>query len=75
VATLAYLCADGTAFDVTLEGELAWLTVANETLVLRRQPSASGAKYGDGTWAYRSKGDNALLEGPAGIHRNCRPVR
>jgi membrane-bound inhibitor of C-type lysozyme len=63
------------AFDVRLEGELAWLTVAEQTLVLRRQPSASGARYGDGRWTYFSKGGNALLEGPETVHRDCRTVR
>jgi membrane-bound inhibitor of C-type lysozyme len=74
-ATFAYLCPDGIGFDVRLEGELAWLTVANETFVLRREPAASGVKYGDGRWAYWSKGEKAVLEGPGVVHRDCRTVR
>lgn len=73
--TLVYRCPDGTAFDVRLEGELAWLALADETLVLRRQASASGARYGDGRWVYWSTGEKALLEGPGTAHPDCRIAR
>ena len=59
--TLHYLC--GTLpLTVKIAGQQARFIMDGQPLTLTEQPSASGARYSDGTYVFWSKGDSAFIE-------------
>ncbi|MBD3314605.1 MAG: hypothetical protein GF344_02350 [Chitinivibrionales bacterium] len=69
--TYVYECKNE-RFTVQTLADTAWLYYDDTTVVLRRQPAASGAKYtGDG-FVYWSKRDKARFEIPERSFKNCR---
>ena len=60
--TFVYECSDESSFTARVEGETAWLFLASGTLNLPQVPSASGAKFQEGSTVYWSKGEMAMLE-------------
>ena len=70
-STFNYVCADDFAFRVEIDGPTVRVLLPETTAELRRAEAASGAKYqGDGV-TFWSKDNGALLETPAGTHRDC----
>lgn len=70
-----YVCEHGVGFSVEYGGSaagraLATLDIDGHTEVLQRMPSASGARYGNATTIFSTKGREAMLE-----RRNLPPVR
>ena len=79
-----YSCPDGSRFDVRFsgDGESAELSAAGppgaakdrrtETFHLKREVSASGARYSDGTTVLWTKGIMAIIEIDSEVvHRDC----
>lgn len=68
-------CSDGAVAQVRYSdagGTLA-LSLGDETLILKRARSASGARYSDGRTIFWSKGTEAFIERDGEIvHRGCR---
>ncbi len=56
-----YECQDGYRFKATLTGETMQLKLPRQTRNLTQVPSASGAKYSDGSMTLFTKGDDALF--------------
>ena len=73
--TFYYQCAGDYTFVARLEGERIWLFLPGRTVQLPHVPSASGARYGDGTTLFWSKGEEALLNIGAEQYRDCRNNR
>lgn len=69
--TFVYECGDGKVFTVRVESESAWLFLPQGSKRLPSVPSGSGAKFGDGSATYWSKGEEALLELEGKIYRGC----
>jgi putative lipoprotein len=68
---LAYDCA-GLAFRVEVSRERARLLLSGRSVTLPAVPSASGAKYSDGSTTFWSKGDEASLSLDGVEHSGCR---
>ena len=68
---LAYDCA-GFAFRVEVSRERARLLLPGRSMTLPALPSASGAKYSDGSTTFWSKGDEASLRLDGAEHSGCR---
>jgi putative lipoprotein len=68
---LAYDCA-GFAFRVEVSRERARLLLPGRSVTLPAAPSASGAKYSDGSTTFWSKGDEASLRVDGVEHGGCR---
>jgi membrane-bound inhibitor of C-type lysozyme len=68
-----FLCQDSAGFAARFQGDSAFLSMPGDTLrILARQPSASGVRYGDGTFTLLAKGDSAsLLMGDSVLHGGC----
>lgn len=70
-----WICSDGTAAQ-TRYGDAAdtlTLSLGDETLILERARSASGARYSNGRTVFWSKGREAFIERDGEIvHRECR---
>jgi membrane-bound inhibitor of C-type lysozyme len=66
-------CEDSAGFAARFQGDSAFLSMPGDTLrILTRQPSASGVRYGDGTFTLLSQGDSAiLLMGDSLLHGRC----
>ena len=62
--TVRFACSDERSFAVTFADEAALLDLGPGwgRHVLSRQPSASGAKYGDDAFMFWTKGDEAMVE-------------
>lgn len=62
--TVRFVCSDDRSFSVTFADEAAVLDLGPGwgRHVLSRQPSASGAKYGDDAFMFWTKGDEAMVE-------------
>jgi putative lipoprotein len=67
----AYDCA-GFAFRVEVAKERALLFLPGRNMTLPATPSASGAKYSDGSTTFWSQGDEASLDVDGEEHRGCR---
>lgn len=69
---------DGYAFTITYSdpenmGDIAFLADASGTIKLPRTVAASGVKYSNGTMAFWSKGEEAMIMVSGEIeHQNCR---
>jgi len=68
---LAYDCA-GFAFRVEVSRERARLLLPGRSVTLPAVPSASGAKYTDGSTTFWSQGDDASLRADGVEHSGCR---
>jgi putative lipoprotein len=68
---LAYDCA-GFAFRVEVSRERARLLLPGRSVTLPAAPSASGAKYSDGSTTFWSQGDEASLRVDGVEHGGCR---
>ena len=73
--TYVYECSDGYTFPARIEGRDAWLFLPEQTVKLPSVPSASGAKYSDGSTLFWSKGVDAFLETAGKRHSACRNNR
>jgi len=63
LSTFAYECDDGTTMVAHYEGAAhVWLFLPSTTVKVPHVPSASGAKYGDETLVWWSRGPNGTLE-------------
>ena len=71
VRMFAYDCG-GFAFRVEVAKERALLFLPGRTVTLPAAPSASGAKYSDGSTTFWSKGDDASLAVDGEEHIECR---
>lgn len=69
--TFVYDCADR-RFIVQLLADTAWLYFADTVVTLDRVPAASGARYADSPFVYRSTGEQATIEIPEGRYEGCR---
>jgi membrane-bound inhibitor of C-type lysozyme len=71
-ATLYIECGDeGPSFVVRLQGEEARVYLPDGERILKRVPSASGARYTDGKTVLWSKGDAAIFESDEGTRYMC----
>ncbi|BCX04879.1 MAG: hypothetical protein KatS3mg053_2817 [Candidatus Roseilinea sp.] len=59
--TVEYDCAGGKTVKVVYGADSAEVTFDGQTWTLPQVPSASGVRYDDGTWEWRSKGPNGFL--------------
>ncbi len=59
--TVEYDCAGGKTVKVVYSANSAEVTFDGQTWVLPQVPSASGIRYDDGIWEWRSKGPNGFL--------------
>jgi membrane-bound inhibitor of C-type lysozyme len=59
--TFVFRCGEEYSFVSRIEGDKAWLFLPGRTVSLPHVPSASGAKFSDGTITFWSKGEEALL--------------
>jgi membrane-bound inhibitor of C-type lysozyme len=73
--TYVYECSDGYTFPARIEGRDAWLFLPEQTVKLPGVPSASGAKYSDGSSLFRTKGEEAFLETGGKRHSACQNNR
>lgn len=69
--TFFYDC-EGQRFTVRIHADTASVMVPDKTLVLLQVPSASGAKYTDGTTTFWSKGEEATLTLAGQTHKGCK---
>jgi heat shock protein HslJ len=72
--TVGYLCPDQSGFQASITPDGASVTLeglAPGPVTLPIAPSASGARYTDGTTTFWSKGAAATLERPAEASRTC----
>ena len=60
--TFVYECGGGYGFTARLGEKNAWLFLPDQTENLPLVPSNSGAEYSQGPIAFRTNGDNAVLE-------------
>jgi len=73
--SLTYACPGGKRFTAAwgLSGDRVRVTAGGVTRILPQAPSASGARYSDGTYEIWGKGDEAMLSGfPGGPYKGCR---
>ena len=72
VEAFAWDCDDGSMVVSEFDGETdeLWLFLPDETVKLAHLPTGSGAKYGNDTISFWSKGDEAMLE-TDGVTRKC----
>jgi len=70
--TYVYECSDGYTFPARIEGRDAWLFLPEQTVKLPGVPTASGAKYSDGSTLFWAKGEEAFLETGGKRHSACR---
>ncbi|NBB16431.1 hypothetical protein GVN21_13780 [Caulobacter sp. SLTY] len=71
---ILYRCAGGKRFTAAwgLEGDKVQVNAGGVSRTLPHLPSASGARYGDGTYQIWGKGEAAMLEGfPGGPYTSC----
>lgn len=78
VRAVAYRCTNGgiisARYDLT--GGTAVLFLPDRNLTLPRAPSASGARYSDGTFTLWEAGGEARVEfGQTALYEGCKPVR
>ena len=73
--TFVYECPDGFSFVARTEAGKAWLFLPGNTIDLPQVPSASGAKYSNGSDTFWSKANEALIETGDGKHDGCRNNR
>ena len=73
--TFVYECPDGYSFVARTEAGKAWLFLPRRTIDLPHVPSASGAKYSNGSDTFWSKANEALIETGDGKHDGCRNNR
>lgn len=59
--TVEYDCAGGKTVKVVYGADSAEVTFDGQTWTLPQVPSASGIRYDDGIWEWRSKGPNGFL--------------
>lgn len=69
--TFVYECPDNYSFVSNIEGQMAWLFLADKTISLPRIPSASGEKYSNGQSTFWNKGEQARLELGSKVYKNC----
>ena len=69
--TQVYYCPDGYQFVARAAQERAWLFMQDGEMTLPGVSAASGAKYANATTVFWTKGSEALLETPQGIHQGC----
>jgi putative lipoprotein len=62
----------GLDFVAHVQPDSARIDVANRTFELRRMPSASGAKFGNGAVTFWNKGREALFEIDGVSYRDCK---
>lgn len=70
--TFVYECPDEFSFVARTETGRVWLFLPGKTIDLPHVPSASGAKYSNGSDTFWSKADEALIETGDGKHGGCR---
>ena len=70
-STFVYECDDGYGFVARIQGETAWVFLPETTAALPHVPAASGARYGEGSITYWSKGEEASLEAAGTEHPTC----
>lgn len=73
---ITYTCDNGSRVDISFLSDIsgrpqATLQVADETIVLPRVPTGSGALYRNGDMRLHTKGDDAILEDGKGEMRRC----
>ena len=71
VRVFAYDCA-GLAFRAEVGAERAIVFLAGRSVTLPRVPSASGAKFSDGSTTFWSRGAEASLHVDGALHTGCR---
>jgi uncharacterized membrane protein/membrane-bound inhibitor of C-type lysozyme len=69
--TMVYECDAGFTFVATVRNDTAWVFLPSVTVSLPHVPSASGARYSDGTTTLWTKGEEAVLDAPADSIRGC----
>jgi putative lipoprotein len=67
-----FTCDDAYEFVARIEGDRGWLFRPEGTVALPQVPSASGARYSDGSVTFWTKGQEALLDEGGRTHRGCR---
>ena len=74
VQSFSYACPDGFSFVAQVSREVVHLSLPgrSEEIALAPMLSGSGARYGNGTTIYWSKGREAQLEADGVIHVSCR---
>jgi heat shock protein HslJ len=75
--TIGYRCPDQSGFQAAIAADGAGVTLeglASGPVTLTIAPSASGARYSDGTTTFWSKGADATLERPGEPSRTCTAV-
>jgi uncharacterized membrane protein len=76
LSTFAYDCDDQTTVVANHEGDdHLWLFLPSATVKLPRLPSASGAKYGDETLMWWSRGAEATIDRGGGDLTTCQEQR
>ena len=70
--TFVYECPDEFSFVARTETGRVWLFLPGKTIDLPHVPSASGAKYSNGSDTFWSKADEALIETGDRKHDGCR---
>ena len=73
--TFVYECPDEFSFVARTETGRVWLFLPGKTIDLPHVPSASGAKYSNGSDTFWSKADEAFIETGDGKHDGCRNNR
>jgi putative lipoprotein len=68
--TYLYTC-EGLTFTASFDREKATVFLEGRTLELPHVPSASGAKYSDGTNTVWSKGNDAIVEIDGKSYQGC----
>jgi inhibitor of cysteine peptidase len=72
-----YACDDGVTFTATFGGDVASVTLKDETKTLKQQEAADGFLYSDGAWELRGVGSQATLIDLASgqpMASNCKTV-
>jgi putative lipoprotein len=75
VQTFVYECPDDFSFVARTETGRVWLFLPGKTIDLPHVPSASGAKYSNGSDTFWSKADEMLIQTGDYKHTGCRNNR
>lgn len=73
--TFVYECPDDFSFVARTEAGKVWLFLPGKTIDLPQVPSASGARYSNGSDTFWSRADEALIETGNDRHAGCRNNR
>lgn len=70
--SIPYRCEGGAAVTANYQGKSVRLELPDTAVTLPQQQSADGARYGDDTYTFWTKGNEALVQrGDLIIYRHC----